>query len=148
MSSCSVRHARRVTLTDAGKALVPEVRVGLEQLNRIRWIAKQFKRGERGEVVVGFNCMTGAKFASKLVSRFEDEHPAVPVSLRELPGTGIASLLGGTVDVAIGWLPSQGHAPLSTVVLAAEPVVAVFLRVTRSRTGVSSPPNSSRDLNE
>jgi DNA-binding transcriptional LysR family regulator len=121
-----VRSSRKVALTEAGKALVPEVRAGLDQLDRIRSIAERFKRGEQGQVLVGFNCMTGAEFASRLVRLFENDHPAVQVTLRELPSMGIAPLLNGTIDVAVGWLPSAGNSPLSSVVLADEPVVAVL----------------------
>jgi len=79
------RNNRRVELTAAGKALVPEARALIAQAERTGTVAQRAQRGELGELRVGF---TGsAAFSTvipQLISEYRRRLPGMHLRLQEL----------------------------------------------------------------
>lgn len=80
------RTSRRVRLTPAGAAFLPEARQTLAQSERAAYVARRAQRGEIGRLAVGFT--TSAPFVSEIATalyRFRQSHPQVEMQLLELP---------------------------------------------------------------
>ncbi|MEX3958290.1 LysR substrate-binding domain-containing protein [Trinickia sp. EG282A] len=97
------RGNRRVDLTPAGKALLPEARALLAQAERVSTVAARAQRGEIGELRVG---LTGsAAFTAlipRLILKYRQRFPGVHLRIEELTTQEqLAALLEQRLDVAI-----------------------------------------------
>ncbi|WP_118184337.1 LysR substrate-binding domain-containing protein [Paraburkholderia phosphatilytica] len=97
------RGNRRVDLTPAGKALLPEARALLAQAERVATVAARAQRGELGELRVG---LTGsAAFTAlipRLILKYRERFPGVHLRIEELTTQEqLTALLEQRLDVAI-----------------------------------------------
>jgi DNA-binding transcriptional LysR family regulator len=95
------RRARRLELTDAGKAFLPEARVLLDRAELATQHAQRASRGEIGRVTIGFteSAMYSGVVATA-VRNFTAQQPGVVFDLREI-GTvrQVELLLSHEIDV-------------------------------------------------
>jgi DNA-binding transcriptional LysR family regulator len=122
------RDRHRVTLTDAGRALLPEARTTLAAAQAAAEAVAEAAAGLRGSLTIGTMLSTGQVDLPELLGRFHQEHPRVVVRLRTFPG-GSAELgrevLSGALDLALLSLPGEAPAGLSMRTLAQQHLVLV-----------------------
>ncbi|MCT2585099.1 LysR family transcriptional regulator [Actinophytocola gossypii] len=118
------RSPRGVTLTSAGEALYREARDLLERADRTR--ARVAEAAGGMSVTIGTLADSVRETGSRLARAFREQHPAVPVTVREADfGDPSAGLHAGVVDLALTLLPFDTTG-LRTRVLRTDPVGAVL----------------------
>jgi DNA-binding transcriptional LysR family regulator len=123
------RDSKRVALTDAGAALLPEARATLAAAQAARDAVGEVRGGLRGTVNIGTMTSVGILDLPALFGEFHARHPAVAIRLRAAPSgsAGLAqSLLEGRLDIAFLSLPGRPPAGLSVRELATVPLVAIL----------------------
>jgi DNA-binding transcriptional LysR family regulator len=106
------RTSKRVTLTDAGEALLPKARAALDAVLAARDAVGEVRGGLRGSLRIGTLTSVGLIDIPALLGDFHRTHPAVTLRLTVSPsGSGglVDGLTDGTLDLAIVSLP--GRAP-------------------------------------
>ncbi len=120
------RTTRRVALTDAGRALLPEARAILEASRLAVDAVDQVKGGVRGTVSIGIMQATASQAVSvpRLIAGFQDEHPLVTVTVRHVGGSAnIAEhVRDGQLDLGILSLPGE-YAGVQLTELGREPML-------------------------
>ncbi|RKR85994.1 DNA-binding transcriptional LysR family regulator [Micromonospora pisi] len=123
------RSAQRVSLTDAGEALLPRARATLDAAQSARDAVQEVGRELHGTVAVG--CLTavgGIDFAG-LLGEFHRVHPRVRLRLRAATWDGSAglarSLVDGEIDVAFLGIGGRPFPQLRTRELVRIPQVLV-----------------------
>lgn len=118
-----LRTTRRVELTEAGRALMPEARCVLAAAEAARDAVAEVQGMRRGTVSVGIMQAHGVVDLVGLVGRFHREHPHVEVRLRQAASTVLADAVReGTLDLAFVALPDHATHGLSRTVVGAEPM--------------------------
>ncbi|GAA1518291.1 LysR family transcriptional regulator [Sphaerisporangium rubeum] len=123
------RDSKRVALTDAGAALLPEARATLAAAQAARDAVGQVRGGLRGTVNVGTMTSVEILDLPALFGEFHTRHPAVTIRLRaaQSGSAGLAqSLLDGRLDIAFVSLPGRPPSGLTVRELATVPLVAVL----------------------
>lgn len=119
------RTTRRVELTDAGRALLPEARATLEAARLATDAIDQVKGGVRGTVSIGIMQAAASDAVSvpRLVAGFRTEHPRVAVSVRHVGGSEniAAHVVDGELDLGILSLPGE-YPGLELIELGSEPM--------------------------
>jgi len=87
------RNKKRVLLSDAGRAMLPEARAVLAASSRLAESARHAADGLRGELALAFVTIVDYSFLPPLLRRFSTALPGVRVSLLE-----------ATTDVQLAWL--------------------------------------------
>jgi DNA-binding transcriptional LysR family regulator len=96
------RDSRRTTLTDAGRALLPDAQDALAAATRLRERAAEAARGAVGRVAVGFVWSTLRGYLPGLVAAAGERHPEIELSVAQLHYLEIVpSLRRGDVDLTI-----------------------------------------------
>jgi DNA-binding transcriptional LysR family regulator len=120
------RTTRRVTLTDSGRALLPEARATLEASRLAVDAVDQVKGGVRGTVSLGIMQATASHAVSvpRLIAGFQAEHPLVTVTARHVGGSeSIAAYLReGSLDLGILSMPADPRG-LELTELGREPML-------------------------
>ena len=121
------RGARGVTLTDAGRALLPEARRALAAEAAAREAVDAVRGGLRGTVRLGvMQAQRGAAYSvPERLRRFHDRHPEVEVLIRHAGGGSAemaAQVADGTLDLAFVALAEGDAAGVRLTPLAREPV--------------------------
>ena len=120
------RHA--VTLTEAGRALLPEARATLAAAQAAVDAVAETAAGLRGTLSIGTMLSTGTIDVPDLLGRFHHAHPAVLVRLWQAPA-GSADLAravaDGSLDLALLSLPGEPPAGVRVRQLAEEPIVLI-----------------------
>ena len=94
------RTSRRVQLTDAGAALLPEARRVLAGAVTALEAARRAGRGESGELRVAFAATVMFLALPEIIRVFRDRFPGVHLDLREMPtGPQLAALKAGEIDI-------------------------------------------------
>jgi len=123
------RDRHRVTLTEAGRALLPEARATLAAAQAAAEAVAEATSGLRGTLTIGTMYATGTIDVPALLRRFHELHPLVLVRLRAPPGGGSVELarevLSGALDLALLSLPGRAPSGLSVQPLAHEPLVLI-----------------------
>ncbi|MFF2144409.1 LysR family transcriptional regulator [Kitasatospora sp. NPDC058190] len=104
------RSSQRVTLTDAGAALLPQARATLDAAQAARDAVDEVRGGLRGSLTIGTLISVAVVDVPSLLGRFHAEHPEVAVRLRLSPAgsVGLAKALqAGDLDVAFLLLPGS-----------------------------------------
>ncbi|MEW9528054.1 LysR family transcriptional regulator [Microbispora sp. NPDC049125] len=122
------RTSQRVTLTDAGLALLPEARGVLDAARAARESVQAVGAGLRGTIAIGTMTSVTLIDMPALLGRFHADHPLVMMRLRAATSgsAGLAQALAtGELDVA--FLSPSGPPPSGLAVrpLAAVPIVLV-----------------------
>jgi DNA-binding transcriptional LysR family regulator len=119
------RDRHRVTLTEAGRALLPEARATLAAAQAAADAVAEATAGLRGTLSVGTMISTASVDVPALLGRFHEQHPGVLVRLRVMPG-GSADLArevaSGGLDLALLSLPGEAPGRLAVRQLAHEPL--------------------------
>ena len=122
------RDRHRVTLTEAGRALLPEARATLAAAWAAADAVAETTAGLRGALSIGTMISTGPVGLPVLLGRFHEQHPGVLVKLRVMPG-GSAELarevISGGLDLALLSLPGEAPAGLAVRPLAHEPLALI-----------------------
>jgi len=120
------RTNRRVALSEAGRLFLPEARAVLARLEQALAVAARARRGELGELKVGFT--SSAPFTSTLpraILAFRQACPQVQLDLRELNSRGVAEAVAeGQLQVGVLRPLAELPAGLEVLELFAEPLVA------------------------
>ncbi|MFB6565307.1 LysR family transcriptional regulator [Streptomyces sp. NPDC056400] len=124
------RSGRRVTPTEAGRAVLAYARAALAAVEGVRRTAEEFSGLLRGRVALGL--VPGAAGAVvdgfdvvEVLGAFHDEHPGVEISLSEDTSERmLAALLRGELDLAVVGLPGEPPPGVSCQVVLDEPLVA------------------------
>jgi len=123
------RKPRGVELTQAGRALLAEAQLILQQVEHAVGAARRTARGEAGRVGLGFTSSASFHpFVPRLIRQYREAHPLVALSLEE-SGTGelVDALRQERLDAAlvrspIGPVPDiTVHAVLEEAMVAALP---------------------------
>jgi DNA-binding transcriptional LysR family regulator len=101
------RQGRRVTLTDAGQALLPLAERILEQEAEARRVVQQVAGLERGRLSLCALPALDQHLLPPWLARFRRDHPAVDLRVREMrPARAVAhAVLGGQADLGFVHLP-------------------------------------------
>ena len=117
------RTRRRVTLTDAGSALLPEARATLATAQGARDAVAAVRGGLRGSVTLGMMLSTGPLDMAAILGRFSAAHPEVVVQARQAAeGTAahLRDLREGALDLALVALAGPPPPGISAQLLASE----------------------------
>jgi DNA-binding transcriptional LysR family regulator len=121
------RTTHRVTVTDAGLALLPEARATLAAAGAAREAVEQVTVGLRGTVALGILQAPAMRAVSvpAVLAAFRTEHPGVVVEVRHAGGTSeTAELLReGRLDLAFLALSARRAPGLTLTPLSREPVL-------------------------
>jgi DNA-binding transcriptional LysR family regulator len=124
-----MRSTKRVALTPAGEALLPDARAALAAVERVRGSAAQTRAGIRGRLRVGiFSQLTFLDLAA-LFGDFHALYPLVDLQLATSTtgSTGFADdVRRGRVDVAFMGLPRADLSGLDVLEVASGPLVALI----------------------
>ncbi|MBL8979514.1 MAG: LysR family transcriptional regulator [Gemmatimonadetes bacterium] len=94
------RTSRRVQLTDAGTALLPDARRLLAGAEAALLAARRAGRGEQGELRVAFAATVMFLALPEIIRAFRDRFPGVHLDLREMPtGPQLAGIKAGEIDI-------------------------------------------------
>ncbi len=118
------RNSKTVQLTQAGQALVPRARALLEQAAQAARLARDVSEGMAGSLQVGFVGTMLTCGLPALVQRFQQRHPALRLTLRELSSSEqLLELMHERLDVGFVHA-TRVPAGLSRVLVARQPLVA------------------------
>ncbi|MFE9727325.1 LysR family transcriptional regulator [Streptomyces sp. NPDC005794] len=106
------RTSRRVSLSDAGRALLPKARAALDAVRDARDAVDDVNGGVRGTLRVGTLSSLGMIDLPALLGRFHREHPAVSVRLATAASGGgspglLDALTEGRLDLAFVSIPGS-----------------------------------------
>ncbi|MFI1438683.1 LysR family transcriptional regulator [Streptomyces fructofermentans] len=122
------RTSKKVVLTEAGAALLPEARRAVEAANAARDAVARSQGGLTGSVSIGTLSVHSLVDLPALFAEYHVAHPGVRLRLVVAPSgsAGLAeSLLQGSLDVAFLALPGP-HPGLNVKRLTSTPMVAVL----------------------
>ncbi|NIH88476.1 LysR family transcriptional regulator [Amycolatopsis granulosa] len=120
------RDSRRVALTAAGAAMLPEARAALAAARAAAQAAAGAGGEVRGVVTMGTILSTGRVDVPRLLGRFSRRHPRAAVRLQYSPSGSaghVRAVLDGSMDLALASLPGRVPAGLAQEVVAEESLV-------------------------
>jgi DNA-binding transcriptional LysR family regulator len=120
------RNTTRVSLTDAGAALLPEARLLVARAERLPALARDAARGQRGQLIVGNQSAATAAFLPAALAAFHSSYPEVDVSVVEVRRRDLLAALRER-RIHIGFLPSTNkpeHADLESIEVLRSPFAA------------------------
>lgn len=123
------RSTRRVTLSTAGQALLPEAKAALEALDRARAAVEEASAGLRGNIRIGTLARLSTIDLAELLGSFHRKYPLVEVQVATSPtgSTGLADdVRRGRLDVALIGLPKPELGGLDVRDVATVPFVALL----------------------
>jgi DNA-binding transcriptional LysR family regulator len=121
------RTTRRVELTDAGAAFLPEARRVLRQADRAVEAARRAARGETGTLRVGFLSSTAHYVMPPVVRALADHQPDLDLVTEDLPVRElVAGVRDGRLDAAVARPPLIDDPALASETILREPVAAVL----------------------
>lgn len=123
-----VRTTRRVELSDAGRALLPEARAAVESVDRVFDVVAAAESGLRGRLRLGVFPNSDVVDAPVFAGRFHELYPGVTLSVVASPtgSTGLAEdVRAGRLDLAITGLPLADLDGLRTHEILVDELVAV-----------------------
>ncbi|MCM2505521.1 LysR family transcriptional regulator [Aureimonas altamirensis] len=94
------RHARGVTLTEAGEHFVDGIAAGLDQIDHTLRTIGAMARGESGRLRIGVHALIPGSVLADLVDRYRKQHPSIHVVIAE--GTAresVTQLRAGELDL-------------------------------------------------
>lgn len=122
------RSTRRVVLSTAGQALLPEAKAALEALDRARAAVEEASTGLRGNIRIGTLARLSLVNLADLLGAFHRKYPLVEVQVATSP-TGSSGLADdvrhGRLDVALLGLPKPELAGLDIRDIGSVPFVAL-----------------------
>ncbi len=120
-----LRAHRPITLTDAGKALLPIARRALGSIDDVVRAVAEVADLRRGHVTVGATPSLGATLLPRVLARFHEHHPDITLSVLERHSDDLAEQLeNGSLDLALAVMPMR-RGSLEHTVLAIEELVVM-----------------------
>ncbi|HEX3784871.1 MAG TPA: LysR family transcriptional regulator [Pseudonocardiaceae bacterium] len=123
------RSTRRVALSQAGQAFLPEAKAALEAVERAKAVLQEATEGLRGSIRIGILTSITVLDLPALLGAFHRRYPLVDihVSVSVTGSSGLAEdVRHGRLDMALLGLPGTDLAGLRTTVLAVRPFVALL----------------------
>lgn len=106
------RIGRRVTITDAGRALLPHARQCIAAADEGLRALSHLPGTVAGRLTIATSHHVGLRRLPPLLRRFVREHPLVELDLRFMDSeVACREVLSGAVELAIVTLPAAGEAP-------------------------------------
>ena len=119
------RSKKGVSLTAAGKAILPSARELIQQEARILQTASELKNLLAGEVSIATYSSISTHWLPRVISAFEKDYPAVQIQLFEGVWQEVSERLdSGKAD--LGFLSHQENMPYDWIPLANDPMIAVL----------------------
>jgi DNA-binding transcriptional LysR family regulator len=120
------RSSHAVELTVAGRNLLPEIRVAVEAVDRVRQLADANARELSGHLIIGaIGAEAAMPYTRAVLDELHARHPQVTVEMRGLDFVGqTAALLNDEIDAAFLRLPIPAGIQIQR--LATEPRVAAL----------------------
>jgi DNA-binding transcriptional LysR family regulator len=116
-----IRNRRRVALSPAGAAFLPEARAALAQAERAARVARRTAAGELGRLVLGFVGSVTDELLPRVLPAFRTRCPGLRLELREMTSAEqVAALERGELDLGLLRPPAAG---LSTRLICREPLL-------------------------
>ncbi|MEU8032023.1 LysR substrate-binding domain-containing protein [Streptomyces sp. NPDC049099] len=121
-----VRTTRRVTLTEAGRALLVEAERILAQVRAAHEAVAAVQGVLRGTLALGTEqCIAGVQVA-RLLAAFRGRHPDVEIRLRQAGSGALAEEVGaGRLDLAFAYRTQADSDQLRSVSLTSEPMTVL-----------------------
>jgi DNA-binding transcriptional LysR family regulator len=123
------RSTRRVVLSAAGEALLPEAKAALEAIERAKSVVQVAGEGLRGSITIGILTTMTVLDMPGLLGALHRQHPLVDIHVR-VSGPGSTRLTDdvrhGRLDVAMLGPPEPDLAGLRTTVLETRPFVVLL----------------------
>lgn len=121
-----LRNKRSVSLTDAGKAFLPEAKLLLSQADHAQQTAKSAFSGEVGELVLGFVESAAWDVLPKVLRQYREQYPNVKITLLQRnTADQVKEIQSGHMHIGIAGLPiDDPH--LSVHIVRKEPIVAAL----------------------
>src|SRR4051812_33911702 len=122
------RTRRSVALTAAGRGFLDHARRAIEETDAATSVARRAAQGETGRLSLSFTLMSALTVLPRVVTRFQQTHPEVQVSI----GSGgtteqLEAIRAGRCDV--GFVTRKGSvAPLATELVEESPLVVVMAK--------------------
>ncbi|MGE0806423.1 MAG: LysR substrate-binding domain-containing protein [Burkholderiaceae bacterium] len=102
------RRFRKVTLTEAGEALLVRARVILESVDQAVSEAKRLASGEQGHLAIGFMSAAMLPLVSPYLRSFHQQYPGVEIELRQMTSAEqTLAVASGALDVALLDIPAR-----------------------------------------
>lgn len=123
------RTTRRVSLTDAGRVFLEKAYQTLQAFDGAVQAAQEAKRGERGEICIGYASTTLYNIMPPLIRTFRERFPHIRVILREVACTPELDdqIIQGHLDIGLTGDPTYVHTDqLDHLTLCREPVFVVL----------------------
>ncbi|WP_370963033.1 LysR family transcriptional regulator [Amycolatopsis sp. cg9] len=123
------RSTRRVALSAAGTAFLPEAKAAIEALERARATVQEASEGLRGSLRIGTLTSIGGVDLPALLGAFHRRYPLVDihVTVSITGSTGLAEeVRRGRLDVALVGLPESDLAGLAVLRVDTRPFVVVL----------------------
>lgn len=120
------RTSRSVSLTEAGRALLPHAKAILMRIDEARGHVARVASGLEGRVQVG---LAGSHFMGpfpRFINTFRQMRPKVKIALREMkPADHLHALRGDQLDICLSGTPAE-DTQVSSALLWRDPVVAAL----------------------
>jgi DNA-binding transcriptional LysR family regulator len=120
------RTRRRVELTDAGRAMLPEARAVLKRADLAAQAARDGASGVHGRLAIGFAGSLAFGFVRQFLADYRQQYPGIRLDLRELTSEQQReALLEGTIDIGLVRYPVSNPEIVSERLFPDPLVVAV-----------------------
>jgi DNA-binding transcriptional LysR family regulator len=121
------RNRRRVALSPAGAAFLPEARETVARAARAARVARRTAAGELGRLALGFVGSATDELLPRAMPVLRARYPDLEITLRESTSAEqVAALARGELDLGLLRPPSPLPAGLRTRLLTREPLVAAL----------------------
>ncbi|MFV0678243.1 LysR family transcriptional regulator [Variovorax sp. tm] len=121
------RTRRGAALTDAGQAVIDDLRASLAYGDAATERARAMGAGRAGRLTIGFVTHAVYEVLPNALRRLRAEHPQLDVVLREMSNAEqVAALEGGRIDIALLHPPVSVTARVHELRLGEEPLIAAL----------------------
>ncbi len=115
------RHARGVTLTEAGEAVLASAREALRSADEVVVAFRETRAGQRGLLRVGFVGSATWGLAPAIIPAFRHAHPGIDLSLKEATSQEVVQALeSGALDIGLVRTPLMQSAAVELAPLYRE----------------------------
>lgn len=121
------RGARRLELTDAGKAFLVSAKKVLDAFENLTSELNDVIDLKKGEIKIGIPPIIGAAFFSKLISEYKESYPSIDMLLTEVGSNKIKHGVDeGTLDIGLVCNVSVQKGNFETIKLLKDPLMLIM----------------------